>query len=101
MLWDMLDSPVHTDGTQVEDGGGAQHHVHGHQAVTEGGVERPDAVLKLRRAETRVVWSLGHLLHYNLELLLLSFLRCFTLCFTVCGRCCTCKSIKCIRHLSA
>lgn len=50
--------PVDADGAEVEDGGGAQHHVHGHQTVTEGGAEGPHAVLELKHTETRSVRSL-------------------------------------------
>lgn len=39
--------PVHADGAQVEDGGGAQHHVHGHEGVTEAGAQQPHATLDL------------------------------------------------------
>jgi hypothetical protein len=39
--------PVHADGAQVEDGGGAQHDVHGHERVTETGAQEPHATLDL------------------------------------------------------
>lgn len=39
--------PVHADGAQVEDGGGAQHDVHGHEGVTEAGAQQPHATLDL------------------------------------------------------
>lgn len=42
-----VDSPVHTDGTQVEDGGGTQHHIHSHQSITDGGAQCPDTSEKL------------------------------------------------------
>lgn len=45
------DSPVNADGTQVEDGGGAQHDVHGHQSVTNVCAQGPDATQKLDTAE--------------------------------------------------
>lgn len=44
--------PVDADGTEVEDGGGAKHHIHGHQTVTNSGAEGPDAVLELRSTNT-------------------------------------------------
>lgn len=46
--------PVDADGTEVEDGGGAQHHVHGHQPVTDSGAEGPHAVLELKQADTHM-----------------------------------------------
>lgn len=39
--------PVHADGTQVEYGCCAQHHIHGHQAVTHQHVQGPNSTLKL------------------------------------------------------
>ena len=42
------DSPVHADGAQVEDGGGAEHDVHRHERVAEAGTEQPHATLDLR-----------------------------------------------------
>lgn len=42
-------SPVNADGAEVEDGGGAQHDVHGHQVVADGGAQGPHAVLELRQ----------------------------------------------------
>lgn len=41
--------PVHADGAQVEDGGGAQHDVHGHERVAEAGAQQPHAALDLGR----------------------------------------------------
>lgn len=49
--------PVDADGTEVEDGGGAQHHVHGHQPVTDGGAEGPHTILELKHTETHSVCS--------------------------------------------
>lgn len=43
--------PVHADGTQVEDGGSAQHDVHGHERVTEPWAQHPHATLDLGREE--------------------------------------------------
>lgn len=43
--------PVDADGTEVEDGGGAQHHVHGHQIVTDVGAEGPHAILELKNRD--------------------------------------------------
>lgn len=45
-------SPVNADGAEVEDGGGAQHDIHGHQVVTDGGAQGPHAVLELEQTET-------------------------------------------------
>lgn len=42
-----VDSPVHTDSTQIEDGGGTQHYIHGHQSITDGGAQCPDTSEKL------------------------------------------------------
>lgn len=39
--------PVDADGAEVEDGGGAQHDVHGHQVVADGGAQGPHAILEL------------------------------------------------------
>lgn len=43
-------SPIHTDSTQVEDGGRAQHHVHGHQGVAQHRAEGPHSSLELKRS---------------------------------------------------
>lgn len=40
--------PVHTDGTEVQDGGGAEHHIHGHQSVTDGGAQSPHSSQELK-----------------------------------------------------
>lgn len=39
--------PVHADGTQVENGRRAQHHVHGHQAIAQQQVQGPNAPQEL------------------------------------------------------
>ena len=39
--------PVHADGTQVKDGGGAQHDIHGHQSIAYVGAQRPYATQEL------------------------------------------------------
>lgn len=39
--------PVHADGTEVEYGCSAQHHIHGHQAITYQHVQGPNSTLKL------------------------------------------------------
>ena len=44
--------PVDADGTEVKDGGGAQHHVHGHQIVTDAGAKGPLPVLELENRNT-------------------------------------------------
>lgn len=41
------ESPVHTDGTQVEDGGSAQQDIHGHQSITDVRAEGPDSSQEL------------------------------------------------------
>ena len=41
--------PVHADGTEVEYGCGAQHHIHGHQAIAHQHVQGPNSALKLHK----------------------------------------------------
>lgn len=41
--------PVNADCTKVEYGGSAQHHVHGHQAITYGHVQGPNSILELKQ----------------------------------------------------
>lgn len=53
----MSASPVYTDGTEVENGGCAQHHIHRHQSITDEGAEWPHPSKKLhcgRRAHRKV-----------------------------------------------
>lgn len=48
------DPPVHADRAQVEDGGGAQHDVHGHERVAEAGAQQPHTAVDLGREEGAV-----------------------------------------------
>lgn len=59
--------PVDTDGTEVEDGGSAQHYVHGHQIVTDGGAEGPHAILELKNRNmlSRLTHTSGRLLNQS------------------------------------
>lgn len=43
-------SPIHADSTQVEDGGCAQHHIHGHQGIAQHRAEGPHSSLELKRS---------------------------------------------------
>lgn len=43
-------SPIHADSTQVEDGGCAQHHVHGHEGIAQHRAEGPHSSLELKRS---------------------------------------------------
>lgn len=45
------DPPVYADGAEVKYGGGAKHHVHGHQCITYGHIKGPNSILELRGRE--------------------------------------------------
>lgn len=42
------DPPVYADGAEVKYGGGAKHHIHGHQSITYGHIKGPNSILELK-----------------------------------------------------